>query len=143
MYRLFKSKMCYMGSSFFHYCPYQHLTNTNTPATALSNDDLSMHMELLKQPHSRPRPRPRPRPRSRSRSRLRLRQRSVVVAIARAIVAASAGAVLWQDLKCGHKILRVLCVLVVEVRDILRSLRSPLDSSKLRSLLSMVCAWRS
>lgn len=52
--------------------------------------------------------------------------------------AARAGAVLWQDRKCGHKILRVLCVLVEAVRDILRSLRSPLDSSKLRSLLSMV-----
>lgn len=107
-----------MGSSFFHYCPYQHLTNTSTQAIALSNDDLSMHMELLKQPHSI----------------LRLRPRSEVVAIARA----RAGAVLWQDRKCGHKILRALCVLVVAVRDIMRSLRSPLDSSKHRSLLSMV-----
>ena len=140
MYRLFKIKMWYMGSSFFHYCQCQHLTNTNTQATALSNDDLPMYMEMLKQPHSRLKQRPRPRPRLRL--RLRPRQRSGVVAIARARVAASAWARLWQDRKCGHKILRVLCVLVVAVRDILRSLRSPLDSSKLRSLLSMVCAWR-
>lgn len=126
MYRLFKSKMCYMGSSFFHYCPYQHLTNTTTQAIALSNDDLSMHMELLKQPHSRLRPRP--------------RSEVVAIARARARAAASAGAeaVLWQDRKCGHKILRALCVLVVAVRDIMRSLRSPLDSSKQRALLSMV-----
>lgn len=48
MYRLFKCKMCYMGSSFFHYCPFKLLTNTNTQATALSNDDLPMYMEMLK-----------------------------------------------------------------------------------------------
>lgn len=48
MYRLFKSKMWYMWSSFFHYWPYKHLTNTNTQATALSNDDLPMYMEMLK-----------------------------------------------------------------------------------------------
>lgn len=48
MYRLFKIKMWYMGSSFFHYWPYKHLTNTNTQATALSNDDLPMYMEMLK-----------------------------------------------------------------------------------------------
>lgn len=132
MYRLFKSKMCYMGSSFFHYCPYQHLTNTTTQAIALSNDDLSMHMELLKQPHSRLRPRPRPRSEVVAIARARARAR------ARAAASAGAEAVLWQDRKCGHKILRALCVLVVAVRDIMRSLRSPLDSSKQRSLLSMV-----
>lgn len=126
MYRLFKSKMCYMGSSFFHYCSCQHLTNTNTQAIALSNDDLSMYMEMLKQPHSRLRPRARSDARARSGVEVRVR------------AAARAWAVLWQDRKCGHKILRALCVLVVAVRDILRSLRSPLDSSKLRSLLSMV-----
>lgn len=59
MNRLFKIKMWYKGSSFFHYCQCQHLTNTNTQATALSNDDLSMHMEQLKLPHSRLRPRAR------------------------------------------------------------------------------------
>ena len=130
MYCLVKNKMWYMGSSFFHYCPYKHMTNTNTQAAALSDDDLSMHMEQLKQPHSRLKQRPR--------QRLRPRQRSEVVAIARARAIAGAWARLWQDRKCGHKILRALCVLGVAVRDILRSLRSPLDSSKLRSLLSMV-----